>query len=64
MKCVQGQIWNQGSNDCTGTGNAGNNYTITSGQSDATGYGGGGGGCETFASGAGTAGIVIVWEYK
>ena len=45
-------------------GQAGNNYTITSGQSNASGYGGGGGACETFASGSGSGGIVIVWEYQ
>ena len=25
-KCTHGQVWNSGANDCTGTGNSGNNY--------------------------------------
>ncbi|MBK7057310.1 MAG: hypothetical protein IPH52_20135 [Leptospiraceae bacterium] len=28
MKCSAGQTWNPGPNDCTGTGDSGNNYSI------------------------------------
>jgi hypothetical protein len=32
MKCNQGQVWNSVKNDCTGTGNPGNNYGAVSWQ--------------------------------
>ena len=47
-------------------GHGGSNWSTTTGQNDATGYGSGGGAIEyaTTPGGDGAAGIVIVWEYK
>jgi hypothetical protein len=47
-------------------GNGGGNWSAVAGQNDATGYGAGGGSMETSGGngGSGTAGIVVVWEYK
>jgi len=46
-------------------GNGGGNWSVIASQNDATGYGAGGGSMETSGgtAGAGTAGIVIVYEY-
>ena len=47
-------------------GHGGCNWSTTTGQNDATGYGAGGGAMESSggAGGAGTAGIIVVTEYK
>ena len=47
-------------------GNGGGNWSAVASQNDATGYGAGGGSMETSGGngGAGTPGIVVVWEYQ